>query len=91
LPSLFLLDAAAGFTTAIFLGTWIFLVSLIAREGGGLPRLLNYFGLVTAIVLVLAVLTQVGGVPGRGMLLASVWLVLAGAAVWRRSPLRAPG
>jgi hypothetical protein len=91
LPSLFMIDAAAGFASAIFLGAWIFLVSWIAREHGGLPGLLNYFGFVTAVALVIADLTQAGGVPGRGMLLGSIWLVLAGTAVWLRPRLRTGG
>jgi hypothetical protein len=61
-------------------GLWVLLVSWAALQGGGLPRGLNYFGIVISVagiltvVPALAALEVLGAVFGLGLIVWFVWL-----------------
>ncbi len=61
-------------------GLWVLLVSWAALRAGGLPKLLNYFGVVVSVagiltaVPALAALEVLGAVFGLGLIVWFVWL-----------------
>ena len=71
-------------------GLWVLLVSWAALQAGGLPRILNYIGIVIGLAGLLSavpVLGEIGGmIFGLGQIIWFVWL---GIALLRSSPDRA--
>lgn len=64
-------------------GLWLMLVSLAALRTGGLPKALNYLGVVVSVgglVTVVPALTEVGAVFGMGSI---VWFIWAGIVMIR--------
>ena len=58
-------------------GVWVLLISWAALRAGGLPRVLNYLGLVigmAGIVTVVPALGELGAVFGLGLIVWFVWL-----------------
>ncbi len=58
-------------------GVWVLLVSLAALRGGGLPRLLNYLGVIigaAGIVTVLPVLHDAASIFGLGFIVWFTWV-----------------
>ncbi len=67
-------------------GLWILLVSWVALQAGGLPKALNYLGLVIGIAGVLTVvpvLGEAGAVFGLGFI---IWFAWAGMVMIRHQP-----
>ena len=67
-------------------GLWVLLVSWAALRSGGLPRALNYLGVVIGVAGILAVvppLEVLGAVFGLGLI---VWFVWLGIDMLRGSP-----
>ena len=65
---------------------WILLVSAAALRTGGLPRALNYFGVVIGVAGLLTVVPALeapGPVFGLGLI---VWFVRVGIFLWRSNP-----
>lgn len=65
---------------------WVLLVSWAALRAGGLPKALNYLGLVssvTGLLTVVPALDGLGSVFGLGLI---VWFVWLGIVMLRRSP-----
>jgi hypothetical protein len=66
---------------------WVLLVSLAALRAGGLPRVLNYLGVVIGVAGLLTVvpaLAALGPVFGLGLI---VWFVWVGIVMLRSSPI----
>ena len=63
---------------AIFdLFMWVLLISWAALRGGGLPRLLNYFGLLVSLAGVITIvpgLSDVGAIFGLGSIVWFAWV-----------------
>lgn len=67
-------------------GLWVLLVSWVALQSGGLPKALNYLGLVIGLAGILTVapgLYEAGTVFGLGFI---VWFVWAGIVMVRHQP-----
>lgn len=70
-------------------GLWVLLVSWAALQAGGLPKLLNYFGVVVSVagiltaVPALAALEVLGAIFGLGSI---VWFLWLGIVMLRSSP-----
>ncbi|MDQ3458696.1 MAG: DUF4386 domain-containing protein [Deinococcota bacterium] len=70
-------------------GLWVLLISWAALQAGGLPKLLNYFGVGVSVagiltaVPALAALEVLGAVFGFGLI---VWFVWVGIVMLRSSP-----
>ncbi len=67
-------------------GLWILLTSWAALRGGGLPKALNYLGLVVsvaALVTVVPALGDVGAIFGLGSI---VWFIWLGIIMLRKGP-----
>ena len=82
------LDGGGGET--LFNALWFLLLSLAALRARELPRVLNYFGLVTGVagilMVVLPSLTLAAVVYGLGLI---IWLAWLGIVMLRRSPVSA--
>ena len=75
-----------GGSNEILGGIWILLISWVALRAGGLPRALNYLGVVIAVAGLLTVvpaLEMLGFVWGLGLL---VWFLWLGIVMLRGSP-----
>ena len=58
-------------------GMWVLLISWAALRGGGLPRLLNYFGLLVSLAGVITIvpgLSDVGAIFGLGSIVWFAWV-----------------
>lgn len=67
-------------------GIWVLLVSLAALRGGGLPRALNYLGVVigvAGIITLVPALEMIGAIFGLGLI---VWFVWLGIVMLRSNP-----
>jgi hypothetical protein len=90
-----MLDAVAnglGGEFEIMGGIWILLISWAALRTGGLPRALNYLGVVVGVAGILTIVTGLDvvlpalDVPETVFGLVIVWLVWLGIVMLRRSP-----
>jgi hypothetical protein len=73
----------------IFGGVWTLLISLAALRGGGLPKALNFLGLLVGslgIVSILPGLTDLVGVFGLSQI---IWFIWVGIILLRRQPVQA--
>ena len=67
-------------------GLWVLLVSWAALRVGGLPRALNYLGVVSGVaglITVVPVLGELGAIFGLGLI---VWFVWLGIVMLRSNP-----
>lgn len=65
---------------------WVLLISWVALRGGGLPRVLNYLGVligVAGIVTIVPALGELGAVFGLGLI---VWFIWVGIVLLRSKP-----
>jgi len=68
-------------------GLWVLLASWAALRAGGLPRVLNYLGLVVSVSGLLTVVPALGELGGAVFGLGSiVWFVWLGIVMLRRGP-----
>jgi hypothetical protein len=90
-----MLDAVAnglGGEFEIMGGIWILLISWAALRIGGLPRALNYLGVMVGVAGILTIVTGLDvvlpalDVPETVFVLVIVWLVWLGIVMLRRSP-----
>jgi Domain of unknown function (DUF4386) len=81
----FVVDGLGG-GNEIIGGLWVLLISWVALKSGGLPRVLNYLGVVVGvagILTVIPVLGDLGDIFGLGTI---VWFARLGIVMLRGSP-----
>jgi hypothetical protein len=81
----FVVDGLGG-GNEIVGGLWVFLVSWAALRSGGLPKMLNYIGIVVGLagmITVIPALGELGAIFGLGTIIWFAWL---GIVMLRRSP-----
>jgi hypothetical protein len=71
------------------IGIWVLVVSILALRGNALPTILNIIGILLAILYILVPIsvTQKSatlqlGIAGLGALLAPIWYIWIGVALW---------
>ena len=77
---------AIGGGNEILGGLWILLISWAALQAGGLPRALNYLGIVIGAAGIISALPGLGEVGIIFGLLQIVWFIWVGIAMLRGSP-----
>jgi hypothetical protein len=70
-------------------GAWTLLISLAALRGGGLPKALNFLGLLVGAVGLISVLPGLADLAGIFGLSQIIWFVWLGITLLRRTPGRA--
>jgi hypothetical protein len=70
-------------------GAWTLLISLAALRGGGLPKLLNFLGLLVGALGLISVLPGLADLAGIFGLSQIIWFVWLGITLLRRTPGRA--